>query len=338
MKINFNCYDMGVGGGNRTILQLANGLVDKGYDVTLTVYGKLSDEHKWFKEGIRGKINYIFPSLLQRAFRRYVLSGGYFANYDIAEAMIKAIPDCDINVATYCFTAYPTYFSGKGSPFYLVQNYEPWFFNDKTSQLKAEMTYSMPLHKLVVSKWLQEKVGGTWIGNGVDLKVFQPRKKPDKKPPYRIMAFIRGMERKGDKEILQAYNILKEHLPCELVTPRNVTDEELAELYSSCHVVLFPSQYEGIGLVGLEGMGCATPVIVTNCLGINEYARHLQNAYVVPRRDDSTVQAGVLAGAIREVLLTDDLANQLVQGGLKTAKEYDFEKVVDRVEKAFMGS
>lgn len=43
-----------------------------------------------------------------------------------------------------------------------------------------------------------------------------------------------------------------------------VTDEDLAALYASARVLVYPSLYEGFGLPPLEAMACATPVIVSN--------------------------------------------------------------------------
>lgn len=42
------------------------------------------------------------------------------------------------------------------------------------------------------------------------------------------------------------------------------SDEELAALYASAMVLVYPSLYEGFGLPPLEAMACATPVIVSN--------------------------------------------------------------------------
>jgi len=43
-----------------------------------------------------------------------------------------------------------------------------------------------------------------------------------------------------------------------------VSDEDLAKLYASARVLVYPSLYEGFGLPPLEAMACATPVVVSN--------------------------------------------------------------------------
>lgn len=323
MRINFNSFGLGVGGGNRALFELSNRLINRGHDVTFTVVGR-KGEHNWFNP-VKAEIKYMALSKLQRAFRKFFFHDW---NYDYVTALQQAIPDCDANFATHSFTAYPTVLSGKGKPFYFVQNYEPWFYNEPSLQLKAKLTYRMPLCKLVVSRWLQEKVGGTFVGNGLNLDVFKPSAEKPSKPPYRVMAFLRGIDWKGESLIVKTFGILKQQFPCELVVPRNVSDEELVALYSSSHVLLYPSQFEGFGYPPLEAMACGTPVVVTDCLGINEYARHLVNCYV------SGITPEALASSVLNVLKDNALAEKLVKGGLETAREYDFERVVDRVEQA----
>jgi glycosyltransferase involved in cell wall biosynthesis len=48
------------------------------------------------------------------------------------------------------------------------------------------------------------------------------------------------------------------------------TDEDLAALYASAMVLVYPSLYEGFGLPPLEAMACGTPVIVSNRASLPE--------------------------------------------------------------------
>jgi len=108
-------------------------------------------------------------------------------------------------------------------------------------------------------------------------------------------------------------------------------DNQLAELYSSADVFVFPSRYEGFGLPPLESIACGTPVVTTNCLGVREYTLNEVNALSVPIGD----LAG-LSEAIVRVLNDESLAETLKKEGLKTAKHYTWDKVVERVEGAFL--
>lgn len=47
------------------------------------------------------------------------------------------------------------------------------------------------------------------------------------------------------------------------IVDRNVTDAELASLYTRARALLIPSHYEGFGLPAIEAMACGTPVIAS---------------------------------------------------------------------------
>jgi len=344
MRINFNSLGLILSGGNRTIFEISNRLVERGHRVTITTLGSAKDS-KWFSP-IKAEVRYKKVTLFMRLFRKFFLKNQW--EYDIEGALIELMPDCDINVAGYCFTAYPTFYSGIGKPFYLIQNYEPYFFENKLLQEKAKSTYLLPMKRLVVSRWLKEtveKLGGDsaiYIGNGVNMDVFRPLK-VERDDYFRVMAFFRGLERKGEEYILQTLNSLSKKIRLKLVAIGSkridgasfpvefhgvVTDQKLAELYSSSDVFVFPSKFEGFGLPPLEAMACGTVVVTTDCLGVNEYAENEYNTLVVK-------EVQMLGGAIERIYKDNTLADRLRIGGFETVKRYDLDSVVDRVEMAF---
>jgi hypothetical protein len=50
-----------------------------------------------------------------------------------------------------------------------------------------------------------------------------------------------------------------------------VTDAELAALYRSCRVFLFPSLYEGLGLPVVEALRCGAPVVTADTSSLPEF-------------------------------------------------------------------
>ena len=48
------------------------------------------------------------------------------------------------------------------------------------------------------------------------------------------------------------------------------------------HIVIEPSLFQGYGLPGAECMACGALLISTQCRGVDEYATHGLNAWVVP--------------------------------------------------------
>lgn len=323
MHINFNSLSLGLAGGTRFIFELANRLVEENQKVTITHLGDQS-VYSWFPDVKAEVINVpnVPFSFRERAtrkyFGKYLKKYGYGNLYNAERRLMSGIPDCDVNVATFCWTAFPTYYSGKGRGFYLVQNYEQWFFEDEKNQKRAELTYTLPLKKLCVSKWLTDKVGGVNIGNGINLQKFKQQKTPK---TYDVMVIQRTSGWKGD--YAPAIEALEKKGLKVFVAGGGVSDSDLVSAYNSSRVFLFLSKFEGFGYPPLEAMACGTPVITTPCL---EFASHLNNAYVL---GENYSVADVL-NAVEQLSKDDKFYEHLVQNGLNTAKEFDFQKVVNR--------
>ena len=119
----------------------------------------------------------------------------------------------------------------------------------------------------------------------------------------------------------------------QLVDEMNVSDEELAELYQQCDVLVQPSitdsggDFEGLGMVLLEAMSYQRPVVATKVGGILDIVRHNETGVLVEERDSQA-----LAQAIEAVLTDDSWARELGQAGFAYAKEYfSWPRIVDQV-------
>ena len=109
----------------------------------------------------------------------------------------------------------------------------------------------------------------------------------------------------------------------------NVDDETLAKLYSSSDVFIFTSYKEGFGLPPLEAMASGTAVVTTDCGGIGDYAINGHNSLITPPGDPSAI-----ADAVIKVLNDQRLREALIQNGLETAKQWTWDRVTDKFEKA----
>ncbi len=49
-----------------------------------------------------------------------------------------------------------------------------------------------------------------------------------------------------------------------------VTDDELAAIYTGAHALVFPSDDEGFGLPPVEALACGTPVVACDCAAVRE--------------------------------------------------------------------
>jgi glycogen synthase len=108
--------------------------------------------------------------------------------------------------------------------------------------------------------------------------------------------------------------------------------------YAAADAVLFPVRWEEPwGLVPLEAMASARPVIATGAGGSGEYLRDGENCLLFAPRDDPTA----LAAAVRRLAADDALRDRLRDGGLATAasltEEGFNEAVRAAIERALAG-
>src|SRR5439155_16609515 len=107
-----------------------------------------------------------------------------------------------------------------------------------------------------------------------------------------------------------------------------VERDELAARFVDADAFIFPVLWdEPFGLVPIEAMACATPVIATGTGGSAEFLEHEANCLLVPRGD-----ARALAAPVRRRAAEPDLRRRIVAGGARTAHELTIDKMADALE------
>ncbi len=348
MHIVFPTMGLSKSGGDRVIIEIANGFVARGHKVTLLL-----------SRPIQGKS---FPidqriNIEQNNSPRDIVSELWW--------LARAVPEnADIVVGNYYLTAFPTVLATywrRINGVYLVQDYEPDFFVTSperkcpvAQRMLARISYRLPLFRITISSWLKsvlskrEKVDSVVVNDGVNTHVFAPsaRKANNFKT---IMCLGRNDNRKGFFYFLNALKFL--HVPSklkvlivtqdinlvvnapididiEIIHPEN--DKELAACYNRADVFVFPSIREGFGLPPLEAMACGTPVVTTDNGGVSDYAETGKNCIVVPVKDPESIAAAI------ELLLMDvEKARKLSVAGRVTACNFTWDIMVSKLENIF---
>lgn len=88
-------------------------------------------------------------------------------------------------------------------------------------------------------------------------------------------------------------------------------------LMQACDVITVPSRWEGFGLVTLEAMACAKPLIVSNISALPEIVVDGVTGLLTPPRD-----AAALAAAVQHLLAHPDLAEQMGRAGYQRLIEH----------------
>jgi phosphatidylinositol alpha-1,6-mannosyltransferase len=100
-----------------------------------------------------------------------------------------------------------------------------------------------------------------------------------------------------------------------------LTPEQLKYCYSRCHIFVMPSRQEGFGVVFLEAMALAKPVVGACVGGIPEIVKNGVTGFLVVPGD-----LEMLALRISQLLTNEGLRNQMGEAGRKRGEEnYSFE-------------
>lgn len=91
-------------------------------------------------------------------------------------------------------------------------------------------------------------------------------------------------------------------------------------------VLLLPSEQESFGLVCLEAMSCAVPVVATNVGGVKEVVEHGKTGFL-----HNPFDIDIMAASILELLRDREMRTAMGQEGRKVALEkYDISRVVKK--------
>ena len=106
-----------------------------------------------------------------------------------------------------------------------------------------------------------------------------------------------------------------------------MADEALRSLYSSCDLFVLPSGGEGFGIVYLEAMAYARPVIAADAGGAPSVVRPGQSGWLVPYGDPAALAESICAR------LDDPEGSRSVglQGRRLVESEFSFGTFVDKV-------
>jgi glycosyltransferase involved in cell wall biosynthesis len=106
--------------------------------------------------------------------------------------------------------------------------------------------------------------------------------------------------------------------------------EDVRPWYRAASILLLPSENEPFGRVLVEAMACGVPVVATSSGGVPEVVRHRKDGFLVPKGNSYE-----MAGAIKRILLNDDVKTKLGMSGKERAKLFSLESHLKSVICAF---
>lgn len=106
-----------------------------------------------------------------------------------------------------------------------------------------------------------------------------------------------------------------------------VSEDKLEELFALSDIFVFPSLWEGFGMVLIEAMYHKLPIITTDAGAIPYLVKDGQNGIVIPPGDPEN-----LAASIKRLIDSPDLRRKFAESNYMLAKMFDWNKSFSRIE------
>ena len=351
MHIVFLKSSLFLSGGGKAILKYASILSERGHQVSIIIPKNSIDPD--MQPLISDHVSVIQS---HQPLNPYP---GIFGKIILAFSMLRVTPKCDVMCATHTPTTIISLIAGKlfrrGIPIWFYMDY-PEMFRDRPIELFL-LRNAFRWHRgmLVLSNHSKKELEALCdlmifnIGLGLsDYETYaeQQNLPVSNKGYHQIMYLGDTRPRKGLTDLLEAsellYNQMKNikllivlkdeesvstNVPHQVIT-RPDTDH-LARLYGESDVFVSTSWSEGFGLPPLEAMACGTPVVLTDSGGVQDFAVNGFNCLMAPIKNPAAISK-----AIMELLTQPELAQKLRNNGIETAKEFTWQKAVDKFEAA----
>jgi glycosyltransferase involved in cell wall biosynthesis len=313
-------------GGIRVAFQHAEGLLERGYEVTVVGPDPPPD---WYPH----KITYLQTPIGQP----------------------RAVPAADICIGTFWNTIEPAYMSGARHVFHLCQGFEGVHREYAPILEQIDAAYRLPIPKLLVSAHLEpiltERYGCRCylLGQAVDSTIFAPGEFRAMARPLRVgVVGPFAVRSKGIAEALHGlalarragYELEVYHASIDPLDEHEaqlgVTDHffhhlntaGMVEFYRRLDAFLYTSyDEEGFPLPPLEAMACGVPVALTT---IRPFAVLPDTAVLRYPPGEPEALVPVIAA-----LSNPERRKAMREAGVVCARSYTLGKVLDRLQAAF---
>lgn len=324
IRIIFVLQTLGVSGGIKIVFEQARRLADRGF--AIEIWGL--DAHKPMWESGLATL---------RTFKDY-------------DAMSKALePEEAIKVATWWETAFPVWLASvkNGIPVYFIQEIETWFYpDDVMAQASVIACYRKEFRNMTTSQYNLEELSSlgipaTAIPCGYDTEIYKPIKSIPRLDDV-VLGVGRRFFQKNFDMTLSGWQLLGRKRPrmwlygaepdmTKLDTKisyfEKPNNEKVNELFNQATVFVQTSRHEGFSLPPLEAMAAGCPVVCTDAHGNRDFCVDGKNCIIV-KQDN----AADLSKALETILADSKLRERLSKEGIKTAKNYEWDAITDRIE------
>ncbi len=327
-KIIFVLQTFGLSGGIKNIFELANRLFLRGFAVE--IWGIDKDPSPWkVEDGLKIRT---------------------FKNFDrLVTALSK---EEAIKVATWWETAFPVWLASvnKGIPVYYISEFETWFYpDDVVAQASVVSCYRKEFRNITISSYNLDELraiglNATLIPCGYEDQTYKPIAGVKRQTEV-LLGVGRSFFQKNFEMTFAGWKLLGDKRPkmwlygfepeiakrdpkIEYFT--KPSNDGVNELYNKATAFVQTSRHEGFCLPILEAMAAGCPVVCTDAHGNRDFCFDGQNCLMVEQDDSEGLKT-----ALEKLLGDKKLQAKLSSEGIKTAKEYRWEMITNRLDKFF---
>ena len=251
--------------------------------------------------------------------------------------------------------------SGRAHCMYFIQDLEDEFYDTSDERRRrVEETYAQIDTRFAKTDYLCRELAKRGysvhrIRPGINLDLFYPRVRPETSA-ITILAMMRyGQSHRGYDIVLAVLeqvarrfpdvrlilfgtdDLSEANIPFSFENAGRLEPDDLPALYSRADIFLELSRHHGFGRTGIEAMACGAACVLSDSGGVRDYARHGENALIVPVTDVTAATE-----AVRQLVESPALRDRLVLNGFTTATSWaeawaaeDFLNLIYRTHPAF---
>ncbi len=335
-------------GGYKVVYEYANQFVMAGWDVAICF------SQYDLRKSRRVPLFHFFSAQVKRLLRFHKVKW-FCLNPAIQTKIILCIrerylPEADYYIATAIDTSYALAKISSvesSKKFYFIQGFENWQGRDEEY---VYASYRLPLNKITVSKWLQQKIERTGeravvIDNGFDFDYFKLTHPIYERDAYTAIMSYHDADCKRSVDVLSALHIVKQKIPQlkvkifghtarpkrlpEWMEYYQLPDRNLHnEIYNSSAVFVSASLQEGFGLPLGEAMMCGCAAACTDIGGFHALASHEKTALLSPVLDPES-----LAENIYRLMTDDELRFRLAENAHANIQLFTWKRAFDAFKK-----
>lgn len=355
MRISFILPTVNLSGGLRVVAIYATELVARGHEVLLI---SPPPQDIPFRRNLK---SFLFGNGWQS---RVSQPASHFDGVGLDHRVLDCwrppldtdLPDADVVIATWWETAewVMALSPSKGAKIYFIQHHE---IHPYLPVERCKATYRLPMHKIVIARWLADVMRDEYgdadvdlVPNSVDRSLFFAP--PRGKQAVPTVGFLYSPSSyKGVDITCQAIDKIREAMPdlrvisfgsahpnwsveraASIEFHYSPPQDSIRDLYAQCDLWMTASRSEGFNLPAMEAMACRTPVVSTRAGWPMESVVTGWNGALV---DVDDVQS--LSGeAIRILSMNDDDWKEMSSNAYSTSEQGSWAASCDLFEKALI--